>query len=181
MSEPGVHRKFQLNGLLMHEGNHPIRRRARRSRKRERGNLRPIAARVRLVHRSEEFAGHASTLREVQQFADYGHLGLHTSALLSAAHGNGKLEAVILRSSRRLEHMVEAQALLPMIGLHVNLGSMERWGLEFNEKKIVVNSRIATRLPGVFAAGDIVRYPGKIKLMAPGFAEAAIAVKSAVE
>jgi thioredoxin reductase (NADPH) len=144
-------------------------------------NLRSIAARVTLVHRSQEFAGHASTLREVQQLADYGHIGLHTSTLLAAAHGNGKLEAVTLRNSRGLEHTMEAQALLPMIGFHINLGPMEHWGLEFNEKKIVVNSRMGTSLPGVFAAGDMVTYPGKIKLIATGFAEAAIAVKSAVE
>ncbi len=144
-------------------------------------NLRPIAARVTLVHRSQDFAGHASTLREVQQLADFGHLTLHTSTLLTAAHGNGKLEAVTLRNSRGVEHTVEAQALLPMIGFHVNLGPMERWGLELEDKKIVVNSRMETSVPGVFAAGDIVTYPGKIKLIATGFAEAAIAVKSAVE
>jgi ferredoxin/flavodoxin---NADP+ reductase len=144
-------------------------------------NLRPIAARVTLVHRSQEFAGHASTLREVQQLADFGHLTLHTSTLLTAVHGNGRLEAVTLRNSRGMEHTVEAQALLPMIGFHVNLGPMERWGLALDEKKIVVNSRMETSLPGVFAAGDIITYPGKIKLIATGFAEAAIAVKSAVE
>jgi thioredoxin reductase len=102
-------------------------------------NLRPIAARVTLVHRSQDFAGHASTLREVQQLADFGHITLHTSTLLTAAHGNGNLEAVTLRNSRGVEHTMEAQALLPMIGFHVNLGPMERWGLEFEEKKIVVN------------------------------------------
>ena len=117
----------------------------------------------------------------MQQLADYGQLTLHTSTLLTEAHGNGRLEAVTLRNSRGLEHTVEAQALLPMIGFHVNLGPMERWGLEFDQKKIVVNSRMETSLPGVFAAGDIVTYPGKIKLIATGFAEAAIAVKSAVE
>lgn len=143
--------------------------------------LRPIASRVTLVHRSQDFSGHASTLREVQQLADFGQLTLHTSTLLTAARGNGKLEAITLRDSRGLEHTMEAQALLPMIGFHVNLGPMERWGLEFEEKKIIVNSRMETSLPGVFAAGDIVTYPGKIKLIATGFAEAAIAVKSAVE
>lgn len=144
-------------------------------------NLRPIASRVTVVHRSQDFSGHASTLREVQQLADFGQLTLHTSTLLTAAHGNGKLEAVTLRTSQGLEHTVEAHALLPMIGFHVNLGPMERWGLKFEEKKIVVNSRMETSLPGVFGAGDIVTYPGKIKLIATGFAEAAIAVKSAVE
>lgn len=144
-------------------------------------NLMPIAARVTVVHRSDEFSGHASTLRQVLQLADHGRVGLHTSTLLTAAHGNGCLEAVTLRDSRGLEHTMEAQALLPMLGFHINLGAMENWGLELDDKKIVVNSRMETNLPGVFAAGDIVTYPGKIKLIATGFSEAAIAVKSAVE
>jgi ferredoxin/flavodoxin---NADP+ reductase len=144
-------------------------------------HLRTIAARVSLVHRSQDFAGHASTLREVQRLAEYGQIGLHTSTRLIAAHGNGSLEAVTLRNSQGAEHHLEAQALLPMLGFHVNLGAMERWGLELDEKKIVVNQRMETSLTGVFAAGDIVTYPGKIKLIATGFAEAAIAVKSAVE
>lgn len=144
-------------------------------------HLRRIAARVTLVHRSHDFAGHASTLREVQQLADQGHIALHTSTLLKAVHGNGQLEAVTLKNSQGAEHRVEAQALLPMLGFHVNLGPMEQWGLRFEEKKIVVNQRMETSLEGVFAAGDMVTYPGKIKLIATGFAEAAIAVKSAVE
>lgn len=144
-------------------------------------HLRPIASRVTLVHRSQDFAGHASTLREVQQLAGFGQIALHTSTLLIAAHGNGHLEAVTLKNSQGLEHKLEAQALLPMLGFHINLGPLERWRLEFKEKKIVVDPRMETSLPGVFAAGDIVTYPGKIKLIATGFAEAAIAVKSAVE
>ncbi|HUO15280.1 MAG TPA: NAD(P)/FAD-dependent oxidoreductase [Verrucomicrobiae bacterium] len=144
-------------------------------------NLMPIALRVTVVHRSEEFQAHASTLRQVQQLADHGRVGLHTSTLLRAAHGNGCLEAVTLQDSRGVERRLEAQALLPMIGFHINLGAMENWGLDFDDKKIVVNSRMETNLPGVFAAGDMVTYPGKIKLIATGFAEAAIAVRSAVE
>lgn len=144
-------------------------------------NLMPIADRITVVHRSEEFLAHASTLRQVQQLADHGRVGLHSSTLLTAVHGNGNLEAVTLRDSRGAEFTMAAEAVLPMIGFHINLGPMEKWGFEFDEKKIVVNSRMETNLPGVFAAGDMVTYPGKIKLIATGFAEAAIAVRSAVE
>jgi ferredoxin/flavodoxin---NADP+ reductase len=37
-----------------------------------------------------------------------------------------------------------------------------------------------TNIPGVFAAGDIATYEGKLELIATGFAEAAIAVNHAV-
>lgn len=144
-------------------------------------NLAEVAERVTLVHRSDDFKGHASTVRQVQQLADRGRVGLHISTVVTALHGNSHLEAVTLRNSRGIEHTIEAQALLPMLGFHMNLGPMTQWGLKFEQKNIVVNSRMETNLPGVFAAGDMVTYPGKIKLIATGFAEAAIAVKSAVE
>jgi thioredoxin reductase len=144
-------------------------------------NLVPVASRVTVVHRSEEFAGHASTLRQLLELAQHGRVALHTSTVLGAVHGNGRLDSVTLKKLQGEEHTVEAQALLPMIGFQINLGPMERWGLELQDKKIVVNSRMETNLPGIFAAGDIASYPGKIKLIATGFAEAAIAVKSAVE
>ena len=37
-----------------------------------------------------------------------------------------------------------------------------------------------TNRPGIFAAGDITTYPGKLKLIATGVAEACIAVNHAV-
>ncbi len=144
-------------------------------------NLVDIAGRVTLVHRSDEFEGHPSTARQVLQLADHGRINLHTSTVVTAVEGNAHLEAITLRSARGVERVIETQALLPMIGFHMNLGPLARWGLQLEQKKIVVSSRMETNLPGVFAAGDMVTYPGKIKLIATGFAEAAIAVKTAVE
>ena len=42
-----------------------------------------------------------------------------------------------------------------------------------------MNSRMETNLPGVYAAGDVVTYDGKLKLIATGVGEAAIAVNHA--
>jgi thioredoxin reductase len=140
-----------------------------------------IAKRVTLVNRSDEFEGHASTSRQVLQLADHGRIHLDMSTVVLTVHGSSRVEAVTLRNSSGIERVIEAEVLLPMIGFHMNLGPMAKWGLELEHKKIVVNSRMETNLPGVFAAGDLVTYPGKIKLIATGFAEAAIAVKSAIE
>ncbi len=144
-------------------------------------NLLEIAGKIILVHRSDDFEGHAHTARQVYQLADHGRINLFSSTLVTAALGNSHLEAVSLRHSSGEERTVEAHALLPMIGFHMNLGPMTEWGLSTEQKKIKVNSRMETNLPGVFAAGDVVTYPGKIKLIATGFAEAAVAVKSAIE
>jgi thioredoxin reductase (NADPH) len=144
-------------------------------------HLADIAGRLTLVHRFDDFEGHAATARQVQQLADHGRISLHTSTVVTTAHGNSHLEAVRLKNASGIEHLIEAQTLLPMIGFHMNLGPVAQWGLRIEQKKILVNARMETNLPGVFAAGDMVTYPGKIKLIATGFAEAAIAVKSAIE
>ena len=44
---------------------------------------------------------------------------------------------------------------------------------------IKVDSTMATNLPRVYAAGDITEYPGKVRLIATGFGEAATAVNNA--
>ncbi|MGH3357245.1 MAG: ferredoxin--NADP(+) reductase, partial [Nocardioidaceae bacterium] len=59
------------------------------------------------------------------------------------------------------------------------LGPFTRWGLEQLKRHILVDSAMRTNLPRVFAAGDIVEYPGKVKLISVGFGEAATAVNNA--
>ena len=75
---------------------------------------------------------------------------------------------------------VEADAVLPMLGFVSDLGALTQWGLEVVNDEIVVTSTMETGRPGIYAAGDITAYPGKLKLIATGFSEAAIAVNQAV-
>ena len=96
-------------------------------------------------------------------------------------HGHERLEAVTVRDWRQNLHKLEIDALLPMIGFKINLGPLAKWGLELEDKHIKVDARIRTNLAGVFAAGDVATFDDKIKLIATGFAEAAMAVKSALE
>jgi len=52
--------------------------------------------------------------------------------------------------------------------------------LSVEKNRITVDSLMATNVPGIYAAGDVVDYDGKLDLIATGFAEAAIAVNNAV-
>jgi thioredoxin reductase (NADPH) len=70
--------------------------------------------------------------------------------------------------------------VLPMLGFVSHLGDMHSWGMEIVNNEIVVQSTMETGRPGLYAAGDITTYPGKLKLIATGFGEAAIAVNQAV-
>ena len=84
----------------------------------------------------------------------------------------------IVKAKTTLE--IEADVILPMLGFVSDLGPLGGWGLTLEKEEIVVNSMMETGRPGIYAAGDITTYPGKLKLIASGFAEAATAVNQAV-
>jgi thioredoxin reductase len=144
-------------------------------------NLADIAAEITMIHRSNDFSAHPSSVREVMQLASRGRVKVYTSTIIDELHGNEHLEAITLRDWRQNQHRLEVDVLLPMIGFKINLGPIANWGIELEDKHIKVDQRMRTNLAGVFAAGDVATYPGKIKLIATGFAEAAMAVKSALE
>ena len=83
------------------------------------------------------------------------------------------------RSSDEME--LEVDSVLTFLGFKPDLGPLAGWGLELEGNRLVVNRLMETNLPGVFGAGDLVGYEGKLDLIATGFAEAATAVNNAVQ
>ncbi|MBW3654072.1 MAG: FAD-dependent oxidoreductase, partial [Actinobacteria bacterium] len=75
---------------------------------------------------------------------------------------------------------IEVDAILLQLGFKTALGPLKDWGLEISKGAIVVDALMRTNLPGVWACGDITTFEGKLKLIATGFAESAIAVAQAV-
>lgn len=145
--------------------------------------LRERAASVTLVHRSDRFRAHAATVSEVHAAAAVGdgRVNVHTFHELDAIHGDERLVGVRLRDVKtKNTREVRADVVLPMLGYVSDLGALREWGLNIEKDEIVVTSTMETGRAGVYAAGDITTYAGKLKLIATGFGEAAIAVNQAV-
>ena len=146
--------------------------------------LRTRAAHVSLVHRSDRFRAHAATVSEVQAAAANGeNVAIHTFHELDAVLPNGSdsLSGITLRDIKsKLTRDVECDVVLPMLGYVSDLGALGEWGLALEKDEIVVNSMMEAGRHGIYAAGDITTYPGKLKLIASGFSEAAVAVNQAV-
>lgn len=144
--------------------------------------LRDRAEAVTLVHRSDKYRAHGATVAEVQAAADAGKTVLlpfhELSDVLESA---GSLSGIVVKNVKTKEmQTIDADVVLPMLGFISDIGPLANWGLNLDEKKdIVVNSMMETGRPGVYAAGDITSYPGKLKLIATGFAEACTAVNQA--
>ncbi|HEY5544822.1 MAG TPA: NAD(P)/FAD-dependent oxidoreductase [Gemmatimonadaceae bacterium] len=140
------------------------------------------AAAVTLVHRSDRFRAHAATVNEVQRAVMAGRMAMHTFHELHDILSEGdRLTGVVLRETKTKElREVRCDVILPMLGYVSDLGALAQWGLMLEKEDIVVNSCMETGQPGIYAAGDVTTYPGKLKLIATGFGEAATAVNQAV-
>jgi ferredoxin/flavodoxin---NADP+ reductase len=144
--------------------------------------LRDRARAVTLVHRSDRYRAHGATVADVQAAAAGGRTTLLPfHELHDVIARDERLTGVTLRDVKaKTTRDVEADAILPMLGFHSDIGALAEWGLNCEKDEIVVNSLMETGRPGVYAAGDITTYPGKLKLIATGFGEAATAVNQAV-
>jgi thioredoxin reductase (NADPH) len=144
-------------------------------------NLQGIAKSIMLIHRRDGFRAHQATINQVQEFNRTGRCELRTFWEVKALHGNGKIERVTLVNSKtKEEETLEMDAVIPLLGFHSDLGAIREWGLDTEKADIKVDQVMATNVPGIYAAGDITSYPGKLKLIATGAAEACIAVNNAV-
>lgn len=137
-------------------------------------HLEPVARSVALVHRRDAFRAHQRTVEAVQGSS----VEIITRAEVSALRGDGVLEEVDITVDGETTTR-PAQALVAALGFVADLGPLQQWGLEVQKRHIVVDPSMRTSLPRVFAAGDITEYPGKVRLIAVGFGEAATAVNNA--
>ena len=144
-------------------------------------NLQGVAKSVMLIHRRDGFRAHQATINQVQELQRMGVCELRTFWEVKALHGNGKVERVtIFNNKTKEEQTLEIDAVIPLLGFHSDLGAIKDWGLETEKADIKVDQVMETNVPGIYAAGDITSYRGKLKLIATGAAEACIAVNNAV-
>ncbi len=144
-------------------------------------SLAEIAARVSVIHRRDRFRAAPDSEARLKALAAEGRIDLVVPYQLHSLDGaGGQITAVNVATLDGVEKKIPADVLLPFFGLSMSLGPIADWGLALDRSQLAVDpATMATSRPGIFAVGDIVAYPGKLKLILTGFAEAAIAARSA--
>jgi thioredoxin reductase (NADPH) len=133
-------------------------------------------AHVMVVHRRAKFRAAPESARRLQQLAAEGRIELVAPYQLHALEGGERLEAVIVADLEGRTRRLAADVLLPFFGLAQSLGPIARWGLALEHNHVRVDpATLMTSVRGIFAIGDVASYPGKLKLILAGFAEAALA------
>lgn len=138
-------------------------------------SLADVAEHVSVVHRRPKFRAAPESEARLKQLAETGKISLIVPFQLHGVHGEGgKLHGVTVQSLHGETKEIATDVLLPFFGLSMNLGPIADWGLGLERSHITVDQATsATSRSGIYAIGDIATYPGKLKLILTGFAEAA--------
>ena len=140
-------------------------------------SLKDVADHVAVVHRRAKFRASPETAAQLDAAAAAGGVEMVIPYQLHALHGEaGRLASVEVADLEGRTRHLPADVLLPFFGLSMDLGPIAGWGLELERHHLRIDpATCQTSVPGVFAIGDVVTYPGKLKLILQGFSEAAVA------
>ncbi|WP_332695729.1 NAD(P)/FAD-dependent oxidoreductase [Halalkalibacter lacteus] len=139
--------------------------------------LEPIAKEVTLIHRRDKFRAHEHSI----ELLNKSNVTILTPFEIKELKGNDDaIEQVLIKEIKGdTEKTIDVDAVIVNFGFVSSLGPIKEWGLEIERNSIVVNTKMETNRKGIYAAGDVCTYPGKVKLIATGFGEAPTAVNNA--
>jgi len=138
--------------------------------------LEPIAKEVTLIHRRDKFRAHEHSVELLMKSK----VNVVTPKEIAKLHGAESIERVTLKDVKSGEETeLAVDDVIVNFGFVSSLGPIAEWGFDIEDGSIVVDTRMMTSIPGIFAAGDITTYPGKLKLIAVGFGEAPTAINNA--
>ncbi|WP_024510465.1 NAD(P)/FAD-dependent oxidoreductase [Bradyrhizobium sp. ARR65] len=143
-------------------------------------NLHPIAKRITLLHRRDEFRAAPHSVEQMRALVAAGKMQLKIGQVTALQGDGGRLAGATIKGNDNSVEQIACDTMLPFFGLTMKLGPVADWGLELENNLIPVEtSAFETSVPGIFAIGDINTYPGKLKLILCGFHEGALMAQKA--
>ena len=138
-------------------------------------NLKPIAEKITLVHRREDFRAAPDSVEKMKALVDAGKIEFHVAQIKSLMGKDGQINAVTVESKDDGKYDLPCENLIAFYGLTMKLGAIAEFGLNLTENRIKVDTeKFESSVPGIFCIGDMAHYPGKLKLILSGFHEAAL-------
>ena len=133
-------------------------------------------SKITLIHRRNEFRGAQHTLSEIKKLEKEGKVSIKTPCQIESLDNDKNLKSIIIKYDNGKTEKIQTDVILSFFGLIMKLGPIAEWGLNMDKKTIEVNPKnFETNKKGIFAAGDICSYPGKLRLILSGFHEVALA------
>ncbi|MBX9983874.1 MULTISPECIES: NAD(P)/FAD-dependent oxidoreductase [Priestia] len=138
--------------------------------------LEPIAEKVTLTHRRDKFRAHEHSVENLHNSS----VDIKTPYVPVEFIGDDRITQVVLENTKGEEKtVVDVDDVIVNFGFVSSLGPIKEWDLDLEKNAIVVNTKQETNIPGIYAAGDVCTYDGKVKLIVAGFGEGPTAVNNA--
>jgi thioredoxin reductase (NADPH) len=142
--------------------------------------LQPLAKRLTLIHRRDDFRGAPDSVNKMRALVASGDMDLKIGQVTGLEGADGQLAAASIKGNDGTVARIECDAMLPFFGLTMKLGPVADWGIKMEDELIPVDTAaFETDIPGIFAIGDINSYAGKLKLILSGFHEGALMAQKA--
>lgn len=143
-------------------------------------NLHPIAKRVTLLHRRDDFRAAPHSVEQMRKLVADEKMDLKIGQVTALDGENGVLKGVQIKGADNSVAAVACDTILPFFGLTMKIGPVAEWGVKLENNLVPVDTEaFETNVPGIFAIGDINTYPGKLKLILSGFHEGALMAQKA--
>ena len=138
--------------------------------------LEPIAKEVHLIHRRDAFRALEHTVSQLKK----SQVQVETPYLPKELQVNedDSIDLTLKKMRSDEEKHLAVDKILVNYGFTSNNAALNEWELPLASERglIKVDSKMETSVPGVYAIGDGVTYPGKAALIAVGFGESPIAI-----
>ncbi|KRG08026.1 thioredoxin reductase [Lederbergia galactosidilytica] len=139
-----------------------------------------IAQQVTLIYRGESLNGHEKEISRLKE----NNVSYYTSMQIEELAGNnGQIHAVKLLNNQTMStEWLEVDAIIINHGYQRDQKLIRESGLEIALKDgyfVKGNAAAESSIPGLYAAGDLLSYQGKLKLIAGAFQDSVNAVNSA--
>jgi thioredoxin reductase (NADPH) len=143
-------------------------------------NLHPLAKRITLLHRRDDFRAAPHSVEQMRKLVADGKMDLKIGQVTALEGENGVLKGAQIKGADNAMSAISCDTILPFFGLTMKIGPVAEWGVQLESNLIPVGTEtFETNVPGIFAIGDINTYPGKLKLILSGFHEGALMAQKA--
>jgi thioredoxin reductase len=129
------------------------------------------------IHRGGKFTAHEATIEEISRTG--ARVKTNYELKNCRALPGGRIHAVLENNLNKTTEEINVDEIIICIGYVAKLDFVKESGITMQGNSIVVNERMETNIPGIFACGDVVNHGAKLKLIATGVGEAAIAANFA--
>src|SRR5260370_1191030 len=133
-------------------------------------NLHPIAKRVTLLHRRDDFRAAPHSVEQMRALVASGKLDLKIGQVTGLEGEGGKLAGAHVKGNDNAMTKVDCDTMLPFFCLTIKLRPLANWGIALENNLVPVEtSAFETNVPRIFATAHINTYPRTLTLIPRGF------------